>query len=363
LGALEGGVLEPLKIYFEDFNSDKGLVSFFTEYKGKVEDRVWYRSEYLKEYEPGIMDAFLVAMILKAMKTKRPIHVCGELTESLVKNVKTFQKNTVNMRPWRYKEIEVNADSYVKDSKKKKGVLTTCTLGVDSLYTILTRKPDAAFYIGGCDIKLSEKYSLDSVKKISKLLLKDIDFIYIETNLRKVLGWGDHQLTYGAQVIAAAHILSKNFDKFIFPGNYATFTGPCGSSPDLDPFLGSNRFKVIHDTPIHRAVKIEALYNYWREGYNNIRPCWENTRKGMLAHENCGICTKCVRNLLICDCLGIPRPNSLYNNTNTEELLNTADRINDNEMHFLKEIMTYENCDPKVIRLIKEFIDAHETII
>ena len=91
-------------------------------------------SEFLVEEQ---LDAFLIAVLPYAMKTKQNIHVNGTLSERLYYTINNYLMKAISIALPYCEEIEIKCDSFNSNNLKCKGeVGTGYSAGVDSFATI-----------------------------------------------------------------------------------------------------------------------------------------------------------------------------------------------------------------------------------
>jgi hypothetical protein len=299
-------------------------VSFIVEHKGKRIDRVWYRDpiNQFKDVDIKTLDFALVGYIMKAMKLGKDVFIKGPVYEQTLNNLVLYQKQVNEWWP-KYNIVEVEAAKVVevKENIKSK-YMCSFTNGVDSTFTAINKKDvlGAVLYIAGCDVNLSHTNELDSIRNTILNLLKDtgVELRYIDTNIKNILG--DHDRTHACQILSTAWLFSTLYRGYIMSGGSMHPDYPWGDSALLVLCLGNDYFEVYREKYRDRTQKIKRIYKDWPDAYNNLRVCWENTRRSFRANENCCQCMKCIRTLLSFKALGLERPASFKRDVEVKDL-------------------------------------------
>lgn len=345
-------------------NYDSQRVSFIVEHKGKRVDRVWYANPYGEFPAFETFDFALVGYIMKAMRLDRDLTIKGPVYEQTLNNIMDYQKQINEWWP-KYNIVDIDAIDVkaIKDNTNDK-YICSCTLGVDSTFTSITRKSDvgAVLYIAGCDVNLSRIKELEDIRKTITDLFKDteIKVKYIESNLKNILG--DYEKTHACQILSVAWLFAPLYRGFIVSDSAIAPDYPWGANAITNPLLGNDYFEIIYEIYIDRTHKIKRIYHDWPEAYNTLRVCWENTRRSCPANENCCKCAKCIRALLSFKALGIKKPDSFKKDITIKDLEVLKHPKHDYEILFLQYL--YENAkeygreDMELFKKVKEIFDV-----
>lgn len=257
-------------------------------------------------------DAYLIALILDAMKEKRDLYVDGNLSPSLLVNIGEFQEYWQTCLPKQYTKVQIVSKSSEQAKASKTGVLAAFSGGIDSLFTVFKNRSnyaaneefavDACVSIHGFDIPLKDDSAFQNVLDANKTTLKEfaIPVYPIATNYREIAAapWSH---AHGAALAACMHnfcgLASRCLLGSTFPYNLLNLTW--GSNPISDPLLSSKRLCVVHDGAAYTRVEKVAYLKSWEYGISRLRVCWQGKNKDL----NCGVCEKCTRtklNLLAC---------------------------------------------------------------
>jgi hypothetical protein len=132
-----------------------------------------------------------------------------------------------------------------------------------------------------------------------------------------------------------------------------------GSTPIADHLLSSKDWRVLHDGASHnRMEKIQAIAA-WKEGYDNLRVCWQGDRKD----GNCGRCVKCVRTQLYCLVNNFPIPSSFPNKTITGQDVQELKILDDAiyiEWQVILAAAKKNNLPPDLIQQIEKLLQQRD---
>ncbi len=181
-----------------------------------------------------------------------------------------------------------------------RGTAAFFTGGVDSFYTVLTRRAelDALIYVHGFDLPLEDKDKRKLVSASIRGVAAELDLplIEIETDLRSVsddiCGW---ELIYTSAALASVgHLLASRFERILIPATHSyRDLHPIGTHPLLDPLYSSERLRFEHVDSVRRVDKLEYLVES-ELAMSALRVCFQPEVQAL----NCGSCPKCVRTMV-----------------------------------------------------------------
>ncbi len=185
----------------------------------------------------------------------------------------------------------------VPPSKGTRGVAACFTGGVDSFYTLVTRRGeiDTLIYVLGYDLQQKQETLWQQVRTMIEAVAAHYQkrLIVVRTNLRRfldpLLPWG---MTHGTGLAAVGHLLSNEIQRLIIPTGFAANQQqPWGSHPELDPLWSSQALEIEHDSI--EPTRLEKLRRLAEEEFplRHLRVCWKNPDQTY----NCGKCAKCFR--------------------------------------------------------------------
>lgn len=180
-----------------------------------------------------------------------------------------------------------------------RGTAAFFTGGVDSFYTLLTRRKqiDALVHVHGFDLELGEQDKRELVSASLRGVARELGLplIEVETDLRtisdSVCGW---ELIYtGAALASVGHLLASRFDRILIPATHSfRDLHPIGTHPLLDPLYSSERLRFEHVDSVTRVEKLAYLAES-ELAMSSLRVCFQPGVQAL----NCGRCPKCVRTM------------------------------------------------------------------
>ncbi len=280
---------------------------------------LWYRiPENLHAKVPTNADHFVVGTIFLLMKMGMDVHVHGQVSPSLLRNLEEFQAAWVAVRP-DLVHVCISADHEREEALPNQidQAIMAFSGGVDSCFTAFRhtcaknvrfpRKLTAAVMVHGFDIPLSDLEGFNLATERSRRMLSSlgIELLPVSTNYREIVGDWAH--SHGAAVASCLHLFRGGFSEGLIG---QTFTyGEIRSIMEgvnalTDPLLSSDNFKIIPDgAAFKRSDKILAISSR-PELLKDLRVCWEGAQKD----QNCCNCEKCMRNILTFRALGLGLP-------------------------------------------------------
>ena len=285
---------------------------FFPEY-------LWYRVP--EAYGDGFIarsDAFLIDLVLPAMVYGEEIRVKGAVSPQLAYQLEEYVYLLGFYFPNELRPIEVHYDLLAPPDGSPKGVASTFTGGVDSLFTVWKHLPQNqpvpeyqithGVFIHGFDLLPSEKplYDLLYAKFREAAGRLGIDLIPLETNAISLI----HRrlplhIFYGPLIAAAGVALSGLLKCFYIPSSrdYPILQKDFhASNPLMDRLLSTETLEVSnHGTAYTRMDKI-ALIADWDVAQELL---WVCERRQFVGEAwNCSRCEKCFRTMIPIYALG-----------------------------------------------------------
>jgi len=255
---------------------------------------------------PATLDAFVIGAIFYVMRVGQPLRVRGNLSRSAMMNLHLFQEAWHNMKPDRYRVVDLLPDSIVDLSPPSTArCLSLFSGGLDSTFTITQLKREAKYrdcitltdvlFVHGFDIALSNQMAFDLATSRVAPFIADLglNLRRLRTNSKELLG--DWENSHGAQVAACLHQFN-DYRYGLLPAThpYSARIYPFGSNPATDILLSVDEMTILHHGAGHsRPEKIYYLTKF-PDALRHLRVCWE----GKEQHRNCGTCEKCIRTQL-----------------------------------------------------------------
>ncbi len=262
-------------------------------------------------------DAYLLAVVMEAMRENRNIDVKGSVSKQLLSNLVELQAAWNKWKPSVYSCINICVDEEKYITQKTSGAICAFSGGVDATFSVWRHSQSKNSHrsqtinlcsiVHGFDIPLSDAGAFEKAKNKAQDTLSDvgIKLMPIKTNYREIskVNWED---AFSLALVATLSNLKILAGTCIVGSSepYDSLVIPWGSSPITDHLLSSSEFVVMHDGASHsRTEKVKEI-SEWKVGLDNLRVCWEGDSKD----RNCGVCEKCIRTKLNFLAVGTPIP-------------------------------------------------------
>jgi len=277
---------------------------------GKTSDRrqLWF--EVASRCEPPAADdcdAYLLGVVMDAMRERRDIVVRGSVSKTLLSNLVEYQAAWRKWLPSDYGEVQMQPECIRDGETAREGALCAFSGGVDATFSVWRhtqrkfshRSQDikACALVNGFDIPLGRDIEYRNAFASAARTLGDVglELIELRTNYKHVATtpW-EH--AFACALVAALSNFKRLAGTCVVGSSepYDTLVIPWGSSPITDHLLASGDFSVIHDgADCDRTEKVAQIAG-WTAGVDNLRVCWQ----GELNDRNCGTCEKCLRTKL-----------------------------------------------------------------
>jgi len=286
--------------------------------------QIWYRLpvSYSKAITTSC-DPFVVATIFRAMQASVDLHVHGEVSPSLLKNMQELQSVWACWKPERYRQIEVQAEV----EREHNPAEPSCSVmafsgGVDSCFTAWRHRRglagrqsqnlEAGLMIHGFDIPLHQTDTFLRTADSARAMLDSLGMELIPVvHNSKYLG-ADREDSHATILASCMMLLQQRFSAGLIASS-VPYTDllygwqfPFGSTALTDWMFSSQAFTIIEDGAAYTRIdKVREIYA-WPEALQYLRVCLG--REAKLRDRNCCRCEKCVRNILTFRALGLDRP-------------------------------------------------------
>lgn len=315
--------------------------------------RVWYRipgrfGDLITERG----DPYVLVMLFTAMRIPTDLHVHGEVSPSLLRNLDEFQSAWVCWRPERYTKVEITADTEREHpgAGATDSAVTLFSGGVDSSFTAYRYRKGlcgrqnldlrAGLMIHGFDIPLERKEVFSRAARRAESMMKSLgmEFIPMVTNLRD-LGepWWD---MHGAAPASCLSLLQGGFSAGLIPSTepYNGLVLPWGSNPVTDWLLSGASFRIIHDGAAFSRVEKVRMISGWEEALRHLRVCMIG--KESEEDRNCNVCEKCIRTILNFRVLGLALPGCFEHDISDRQIAGLRG-LDDLKIAELQRVLTY----------------------
>jgi hypothetical protein len=257
---------------------------------------------------------WVAALLPLAAHSGEPLRLPLPVDRPLIENAERL------MRIWQtwYPEvtvapIEADVTASPAEGKPGKGA-AFFSGGVDSFFTVLRcrdvappgeRAPiDELITVWGFDVPLAQRDAFARLRERHQAVAAELGkpLIDVATNLRTTR-WNTAQwsyLSHGAGFASVALALERRLHTVYLAGSgsYRDFH-PWASHPVTDPLFSTWRTSIVFDAAAYlRTDKIERLADS-TTALRALRVCFETQ-----TDENCGVCGKCQRTMLVLDLCG-----------------------------------------------------------
>lgn len=300
--ARDGAVLLPLDLRVTETRGE-GEVTRTLDLGGK---EVFYRVHGAVLPQPlRTWDFAVIASIFTAMRLRRPVHVHGPVSRSLLANLEEFQEAWAVWLPAQYGVVPIWAEAEIEPDRvhADKGMFAFSG-GVDATYSIArhlfqeagrrTLEPAAAALVHGFDIDLAQQGAFAVARRSAEQTLSGlgVPLSIVETNWKTNLCY-DWRMEHASGLAACLFQFEGLAGTAVIGGDegYDNVDIPWGSNPVSNPLLSSQSMVVrTEGSGCTRSDRLGLLVKLGVH-LDHLRVCWENAETG----SNCGICEKCIR--------------------------------------------------------------------
>ena len=178
--------------------------------------------------------------------------------------------------------------------------------GVDSFYTVLTRRAELThlIFVHGFDMPLDSDLREPAARVAREVAAAfGLELIEVETDVRHLIDrYVSWELCHGAALASVGLLFQERLRRILIPSthSYADLTA-WGSHPLLDPLWSTELTEFVHDGA--HATRVEKCFALADSeiALRHLRVCWEN-RDG---RYNCGECEKCLRTMIGLEAAGV----------------------------------------------------------
>lgn len=299
--------------------------------------RLWWRVPAARQSAITTWaDPFVVSFVVPMMKWRRPVHVEGKVSPSLLANLEGFMSLMHAWFPRTYEPVSLTAAEEVEPppATRPGEAIAAFSCGVDACFTVYqhqrkllgrrSQRIGAAMLIHGFDIHLHQPRTreiFDGLLGASREVLASVGLepTPVATNFRDLPT--DWRYSAGTHLVGGLTLFQGAFDRALVANcvSLAVLQIPWGTHLLAKSLLGSDRFRVYDDG--YEFIRPEKLLLIadWPEAMRNLRVCFKNTE----SHLNCGRCHKCVRTILSFRAAGLPLPPALPHDVTDRQIRNT----------------------------------------
>ncbi len=265
-------------------------------------------------------DPFVIMLIFHLMMMGGDFVFDGDVSRSVLDNMRWFARIWNMWVPNVYKLITINATNVVPDDYRpnNRKLISAFSGGLDAAYTLYKHKKkldtenqydlNRAVMIFGMDIPLSAPEQFDVAFANAKKMTDDlgVELIPVSTNFRI---YPEHTWDFEFEPVMVG-VLNFFAREYFYCAVATGLPAKCtdvlnGDSPIVTQFLSNDTCRFISDGMLDCRTQRAAIIKDWQAGIENLRVCWRNEDKS----KNCGICEKCVRtklNFMAVGCNHVP---------------------------------------------------------
>jgi len=262
---------------------------------------------------PALADAALLIGLFPAMLRGGQVHVEGEVSRRLARNLIDLQAIWLKARPERYRPFRLTAtrfvDGPVGGAAGGSGAIMPFSGGVDSMVT-LCRQSDPERSLGGAAVDLQaglflpgfapspahrDQYQAITARVRRAAASRGLPLIVAETNFTECVPYSMDN--HGSLLAGALHLFSERFPVGLIAASYphqVPVLPYFGSLPHIDPFCSSAAMEIRNDGgDLTRDEKCAALSRD-PDVLDHLNVCFEFRPE----RTNCCRCAKCTRTML-----------------------------------------------------------------
>jgi len=300
-------------------------IQSLVEYMGKAQ-YLWYAVD--KRYKQYIttekMDAFVVGLLLFAMRHKEDMEIDGAISERLYHNLSNYYMHILREVIPSLHIINILPRSLDEEKSYRcmNAVGTGFSGGIDSFCTIydyLVNNKLANYRIthllfnnvgshGEWDASaarnlFNQRY--DMQKSFAKEM--GLEFIKVDSNLSEFLQF-NFQLSHSPRNLSSVLLFQKLFSKYYYSGGFRyrdCFIGPSNDIAYIEPaavhLLSTETLECISVGSQYSRVEKTMKVSELESSYRWLNVCWFPDTRG----ANCSVCLKCCRTLLSLEILSM----------------------------------------------------------
>ena len=320
------------KPYIEIRNKCYYLISEISCNSKNINKEIWYRTteEYADYLVDEVADAFILPMLLVALKNQEDIKVEAPISEKLYYNIKNNILYTLSIPLHVNHKINVDCEGYATPSFQPTAVGCGCSLGVDSFSAMIRHMSNDCpksfrithltnFNVGayGNDFEKSEQFYHDALPDVRKYALeKGLPLVLLESNFGLFFEGVNLNWCGPVRTMSAVLSLQKLFKRYYYASSCANKDlifgmGMSDFAALLLPMISTDNTEIIvADQDKTRIEKTLAIVDN-PDAQHYLDVCWKRIKANrgitqylQYPYKNCTRCSKCQRTLLTIDILG-----------------------------------------------------------
>jgi hypothetical protein len=320
------------KPHIEIRNQNYYLISEISCDTENITGEIWYKAteEYADYLVDEVADAFVLPMLLVALKNQEDIKVEAPISEKLYYNIKKNILYTLSIPLNVGHKINVDCEGYIAPSFQPTAVGCGCSLGVDSFSAMIGHMSKDCpksfrithftnFNVGayGNDFEKSEQFFLETLTDVRKYAQeKGMPLVLLESNFGLFFEGDNFNWSGPVRTMSAVLALQKLFKRYYYASGttnegFQYTTTMCEFASLIIPmFSTENTEFIVADQDKTRIEKTAAIVDN-PDAQHYLDVCWKRikanrgeTRYLQYPYKNCTRCSKCQRTLLTIDILG-----------------------------------------------------------
>lgn len=297
-----------------------------------VSHEVWYRTtdEWSQYLTDEVADAFVLPMLLVALRTRENIVVEAPISEKLYYNIRNNLLYTLSIPLKVNHKLEVKCESLITPNYHPFAVGCGCSLGVDSFSAMIRHMYDDCpdgfkithltnFNVGayGNDFETAHTFYEEALTDVRKYANeKQMPLVLLESNFGSFFEGVNFNWCGPIRTMSAALALQKLFRLYYYASGSTNtdirYTNTmCEFASLVVPMMSTDNTElIVADQDKTRIEKTVAIVDdYLAQKYLDV--CWKrikanrgDTRYMQYPFKNCTRCSKCERTVLTLDVLG-----------------------------------------------------------
>lgn len=305
-----------------------------TIYSKKENNRheIWYRTtnEWAEYLTDEVADAFVLPMLLVALRNQEDIVVEAPISEKLYYNIKNNILYTLSIPLKVNHKLDVRCESLATPDFHPFAVGCGCSLGVDSFSAMVRHMSDDCpesfrithltnFNVGayGNDFEKTQKDYHDALKDVKEYAKeKQMPLVLLESNFGLFFNGVNFNWCGPIRTMSAVLAMQNLFTRYYYASgstnkDFQYTKTMCEFASLLIPMFSTEKIEfIVADQDKNRIEKTASIVDDpFARRYLDV--CWKRIRANrgdvfymQFPFKNCSRCSKCIRTLLTLDILG-----------------------------------------------------------
>lgn len=312
---------------------DTYLLSTICSEKENIKHEVWYRTteEWAQYLTDEVADAFVLPMLLVALRNQEEIVVEAPLSEKLYYNIVNNVLYTLSIPLHVNHKLRIKCGGLAIPNFRPFAVGCGCSLGVDSFSAMIRHMSDDCpksfrithltnFNVGayGNDFEKAEVFYQDSLRDVKEYVQeKEMPLVTLESNFGVFFKGVNFNWCGPVRTMSAVLAMQKLFKRYYYAvgstnkafkftttmNDFASLIIPLFSTENTE-------FNVADQDKTRIEKTISIVDDFYAQKYLDVcwKKVWANNRGRTdlleIPFRNCTRCGKCIRTLLTIDAMG-----------------------------------------------------------